>query len=248
MDGAVSLSSARNGPPPSGHALCPGVKEWKLPMREEGFRGFVAIALPDEIRSRCARLLATLRGGARQVSWVKPENLHLTMKFLGNTRPSQAERLLASLAHKAMKLSPFEIAFGGLGAFPTLRRPRIIWVGVSEGAGSLEDLAAKVEGAAAKAGFSRESRRFSPHLTLGRVKIARRRSGTPSAQTVSEKRVSEDLQTLLARADPGPLGRFTVREMVLIESRLSPEGAVYTPLARVKLGREPGRATAREER
>lgn len=217
-------------------------------MHEEGFRGFVAIVLPDEIRNRCARLLTTLRGGAGHVSWVKPENLHLTMKFLGNTRPSQAERLLASLAHKAMKLSPFEIAFGGLGVFPTLRRPRIIWLGVSEGAGSLEGLAAKVEGAAAKAGFSRESRRFSPHLTLGRVKITRRRSGKPSVQTVSEKRVSEDLQILLARSDPGALGRFTVREMVLVESRLSPEGAVYTSLARVKLGREPGQATAEEGR
>ena len=213
-------------------------------MQEEGFRGFVAIALPDEIRSQCARLLATLRGEARHVSWVKPGNLHLTLKFLGNTRPSQAERLLASLAHKAMKLSAFDIALGGLGAFPTPRRPRIIWVGVSEGAGPLEDLAAKVEGAAAKAGFSRESRRFSPHLTLGRVKIARRSSGKPSAQTFSEKRVSEDLQALLARSDPGALGRFTVREMVLIESRLSSGGAVYTPLARVKLGRDPGPATA----
>jgi len=220
-------------------------------MSEEGFRGFVAIALPDEIRSRCARLLTTLRGEARQVSWVKPGNLHLTLKFLGSTRPSQAERLLASLAHKAMKLSPFEVVLGGLGVFPTFRRPRIIWVGVSEGAGSLEELAAKVEGAAAKAGFSRESRRFSPHLTLGRVKMARRRSGKPSAQPLSEKRVGEDLedlQALLGRSDPGALGRFTVREMVLIESRLSPGGALYTPLARVKLGREPGPATVREGR
>ncbi len=248
MDGAVSLRTSPNrSVPPLGRPN-PGVKEWKAPMREEGFRGFVAIALPDEVRSRCTRLLATLRGEARHVSWVKPGNLHLTLKFLGSTRPSQAERLLASLAHKAMKLSPFEIALGGLGAFPTPRRPRIIWVGVSEGAGSLEDLAAKVDGAAAKAGFSRESRRFSPHLTLGRVKMVRGRSGKSSAQTVSRQRAGEDLQALLTRSDPGALGRFTVREMVLIESRLSPGGAVYTPLARVKLGREPGPAAVREGR
>ena len=217
-------------------------------MCGEGFRGFVAIALPDEIRSRCARLMTSLRGEARQVSWVKPGNLHLTLKFLGNTRPSQAERLLASLAHKAMKLSPFEVVLGGLGVFPTFRRPRIIWLGVSEGAGSLEELAAKVEGAAAKAGFSRESRRFSPHLTLGRVKMARRRSGKSSTQTLSEQRVGEDLQALLGRSDPGALGRFTVREVVLIESRLSPGGSLYTPRGQVKLGREPGPATAREGR
>jgi 2'-5' RNA ligase len=194
-------------------------------MKEEGFRAFVAIEIPDAIRAQCAGLSATLGAGARHVTWVKPGNLHLTLKFLGNARAAQAKRLLESLRHKARKLSPFEVALAGLGAFPSLRRPRVIWVGVTEGADALRDLAAKVEGAAAKAGFPRESRAFSPHLTLGRVKMAGK---------------GESLQALLARSDPGPLGRFPVGEVVLFQSRLSPGGAVHTPLHRVALGRETG--------
>lgn len=204
---------------------------------DAGFRGFVAVALPDAIRARCARLTEALRPAPARVAWVRPGNLHLTLKFLGNTRPSQAKRLVGSLTHKALKLSPFDVELAGLGAFPSPRRPRIIWIGVGEGADRLRDLAAKVEGAAAKAGFSREARPFSPHLTLGRVKMARSRSGKPSGRPPSEGAAGEDWQALLARSDPGSLGRFPVGEILLIESRLTPGGALYTPLHRVKLGR-----------
>jgi 2'-5' RNA ligase len=202
-------------------------------MRESPFRAFVAVELPESLRARCAAVTERLRGEAGKVSWVKPGNLHLTLKFLGDATPSQAERLIGSLAHKLAKLSPFELELRGLGAFPSLRRPRVIWVGVAEGGPALCVLAQKVEGSAVKAGFPREARAFSPHLTLGRVKIgggadARTRPGGPPGGTLGR---------LLAREDPGSLGRFSVRDVALIRSRLDPGGAIHTPVHRVRLGR-----------
>lgn len=202
-------------------------------MRESPFRAFVAVELPEALRARCGAVTERLRGEAGKVSWVKPGNLHLTLKFLGYATPSQAERLIDSLTHKLAKLSPFELELRGLGVFPSLDRPRVIWVGVAEGAPALCELAQKVEGSAAKAGFPREARAFSPHLTLGRVKMekgarARRRPEGPPVAALGR---------LLAREDPGSLGRFSVLEVALIRSRLDPGGAIHTPVHRVRLGR-----------
>ncbi|MDP3938944.1 MAG: RNA 2',3'-cyclic phosphodiesterase [Deltaproteobacteria bacterium] len=210
------MPAARAPPPVTGRAR-EGLKE------EEAYRAFVAIEIPDDLRQRCAALIDRLREHAPGVGWVRPRNLHLTLKFLGTTRPSQAERLSESLAHKAAKLSPFAVSLEGLGAFPSPRRPRVLWVGIGEGREALSNLAGKVDGAAGKAGFSRETRAFSPHLTLGRVKMVRVGS--------------VDWPGLIARLDPGPLGRFTADALTLFRSELGPGGAVHTPLRRVPLGR-----------
>ncbi|OGP83949.1 MAG: 2'-5' RNA ligase [Deltaproteobacteria bacterium RBG_13_65_10] len=189
---------------------------------EESIRAFVAVEIPGPLRALCAEICRRLAPATGRVGWVKPENLHLTLKFLGNADPSRLERLAESLAHKGAKLHPFEVELKGLGCFPSPRRPRVIWVGTGEGAEALALLAQKVEGAAAKAGFSREARAFSPHLTLGRVRM-----DSPPA----------DLGSLLAREDPGSLGRFFVTEVILMKSRLDPGGSIYTPLRRIPLGR-----------
>jgi 2'-5' RNA ligase len=199
-------------------------------MQESPFRAFVAVELPEALSARCGSLIEKLRGEGGKVSWVKSGNLHLTLKFLGNATPSQAERLLESLAHKLAKGAPFDVELRGLGVFPSLRRPRVIWVGVGDGAPALCALAQKVEGAAAKAGFPRESRSFSPHLTLGRVKM---RSDAGDRADPG----GAPLGRLLAREDPGSLGRFSVPEVVLFKSRLDPGGAIHTPVHRVRLGR-----------
>jgi 2'-5' RNA ligase len=193
----------------------------------------VAVELPEALRARCGAVTERLRGEAGKVSWVKPGNLHLTLKFLGNATPSQAERLLDSLTHKLAKLSPFQLELRGLGVFPSLRRPRVIWIGVAEGALALRELAQKVEGSAAKAGFPREARAFSPHLTLGRVKMGE----GAGERTRPEGPPGGTLGRLLAREDRGALGRFSVLEVALIRSRLDPGGAIHTPVHRVRLGR-----------
>jgi len=195
---------------------------------EETFRAFVAVEIPAPLRARCAEVARRLSGAAGRVSWVKEENLHLTLKFLGEAEPRRIDRMLESLVHKAAKVEPFEAGLAGLGCFPSPRKARVIWIGVSEGAEALRDLAARVDGAAGKAGFERESRAFSPHLTLGRVRMSSPARGPAGG---------EDLGTVLAREDPGLLGRFPVTEAVLVRSRLGPGGSVYTPLHRIALGR-----------
>jgi 2'-5' RNA ligase len=189
---------------------------------KEAIRAFVAVEIPDALRARCAEIGRRLAPAAGHVSWAKPGNLHLTLKFLGNATPAQLDRLAEALAHKAAKLRPFEVELKGVGCFPSPRRPRVIWIGTGEGAEALVLLAEKVDGAAGKAGFSRERRAFSPHLTLGRVRMN-------SSQV--------DLGPLLVREAPGSLGRFPVAEVVLMQSQLHPGGSIYTPLRRFPLGR-----------
>jgi 2'-5' RNA ligase len=191
----------------------------------ESLRAFVAIEIPESLRERCAAIGRRIARDTGGVSWVRPANLHLTLKFLGGARPAQLERLAESLAHKAAKTEPFEVELAGLGCFPSARRARVIWIGVAEGGEPLRALADKVEGAAAKAGFDREARPFSGHLTLGRVRM--KSDGTGRG----------DLSDLIAREDPGVLGRFGVTEVVLMHSRLHPGGSVYIPIHRIALGR-----------
>lgn len=185
----------------------------------------MAIEIPESLRDRCAAIARRLAREAKAVSWVTPANLHLTLKFLGSARPGRLARLAESVAHKAAKMEPFEVELAGLGCFPSPRRPRVIWIGVGQGAEPLCVLADKVEGAAAKAGFDREARPFSGHLTLGRVRM---KSGAAG---------SGDLSDLIGREDPGVLGRFSVPEVVLMHSQLHPGGSIYVPIHRIPLGR-----------
>ncbi len=205
----------------------------------ETLRAFLAVEIPEPLRERCAAIGERLAREVKDVSWVKAVNLHVTLKFLGNARPAQIARLVESLAHKAAKIEPFDLELAGIGCFPSARRARVIWIGVGEGAESLRGLAEKAEGAGEKAGFARESRPFSGHLTLGRVRMpqgpARRGDGQAPDREIGSR--EGDLSELVPREDPGVLGRFRVSEVVLMQSRLHPAGAIHTRLHRVPLGR-----------
>ena len=159
---------------------------------------------------------------ARDVAWVAPGNLHLTLKFLGAVPEERTDAIVGALTQSGLDLQPFEARILGLGAFPSANRPRVVWAGVTDGAAEMVELARRVETALAKLGFAHDERPFSPHVTLGRV----RRPGRDSALT-------EALGSARARE----FGRMPVPGAALMRSELGARGARYTELAKVTLGR-----------
>ncbi len=180
-------------------------------------RAFLAVDLSDAARALVGRiterLAHVLPEGARIVA---PENLHLTLKFLGEIPETDLPRLLRAALPRTVKIEPFEIEIGGLGTFPSARAARVVWVGVSEGAPQLARLARQLESAASRVGVARDHRPYRGHLTLARLR--------------SPGRVQLD--------ELGSTGNAVVpvREVVLYRSDLSPSGARYSPLARLPLG------------
>lgn len=173
-------------------------------------RLFVAINLPEAVRERISAGTIELRrlGGVR---WVDPGALHITLKFIGSLAEGRADEVAASLRRVASGHAPFDVGLCGVGAFPSLRRSRVVWVGV----GPIPELArlhGEIEAALEELGIEREERGLSAHITLGRV----RRGSAVDAQR---------LESLARRAVIG--GSWTVESVELMESRLRPTGAVY---------------------
>jgi len=139
-------------------------------------RSFIAIRLADPARATVVAYLEQLRATVGGVAWARPENLHLTFKFLGDVACERLPPLVAALRPVAASVQPFTLRVAGVGAFPSLARPRVLWVGVA--APVLPALAAAVERACRDQGFALEARAFRPHLTLGRVRSERHRSRT----------------------------------------------------------------------
>lgn len=191
-------------------------------------RAFIAIHLPSEIRHNLEQVLKDLysRWPQAPVRWVPAGNIHLTLKFLGEVSTANLPLLIKSLAAEAARRPAFEISVGGLGAFPSLRRPRVVWVGV-EAPPELGALQHGVEAEMAHLGYAPEERAFSPHLTLGRVA----RNVSPDEQT--------RLSALLSAAKVGFLGAVRVQNIQLFRSDLQPSGAVYTSLFSAPLADTP---------
>src|SRR3972149_1547418 len=131
-------------------------------------RSFVAILLNDEVRNAVAAEIARLRPLAPRVGWVAASNLHLTLKFLGELPPEALEQVKDGLTEAVTGATPFSLRFQGLGAFPGMARPRVLWVGVAEGGQAAQALQARVEAAVGRRGVPRGERPFSPPLTVGR--------------------------------------------------------------------------------
>lgn len=182
-------------------------------------RSFVALPLPDETRRALADLRAAAPAGA-PVRWVAAGSIHLTLKFLGEVEGERLDAARRALASFPWNLGAFAYTLAGVGGFPSLSRPRVLWVGVTEGAGRLVELADAVERALGPLGFPREERAFSPHLTIGRVK------GPGPAGWA----------TAFARAARFGPEEVPATEVLLYESKLLPSGARYTPLLTVALG------------
>jgi RNA 2',3'-cyclic 3'-phosphodiesterase len=191
-------------------------------MDGEAVRAFIAIDLPEEIRHALNTVEQQIqaRGGEparKAIRWVSAGNMHLTLKFLGEVSTSNLQSLSQKLKEEANRHAALTFTVSGLGAFPNVRRPRVLWVGVQAPPGLLA-LQKSIETGAQRLGYQSEERPFSPHLTLGRtVQNARPEEVTALARALSEVEVGE-------------LGQVRVDHICLYRSDLRPSGAVYTLL------------------
>jgi 2'-5' RNA ligase len=186
-------------------------------------RAFIAITLPSEIKTELESTIQKFKAErVKGVRWVAVENIHLTLRFLGDTSPADLEQLTKILQAECTAYSSFAVEVAGVGAFPNPRRPRIIWVGLQAPA-VLTELAASIESAARSIGIQPEERAFSPHLTLGRVK-----NDASPADILN-------LSAALNSIDVGSLGGFTVTRFTLFRSDLRPQGPLYSVLAQFNL-------------
>lgn len=192
-------------------------------------RLFVALDLPDDIRGCIARFMDGVRGFAPEVRWVRPESMHLTLKFLGETDEATAQRVDQALGE--IRGQAPQLAFRGTGFFPTPRSARVFWIGIDADE-HLAALAGKVEHAMERLGFEREKRAFSPHLTLARSGSGRPGNGPEDKPNLRFRR----LQEKLAAMPPPDFGTMTPHEFFLYQSKLSPKGSEYTRIASFKLG------------
>ncbi len=184
-------------------------------------RTFVAIDLPEALQVALAHIQSKFRSTLPRsaesnddVRWTRPEGIHLTLKFLGETSSEQLEKVKQAL-EVIERFEKFPVAVKGFGFFPDPRRPRVLWAGV-EAPPPLAELAGRVEDAMRQLGFPRESRPYAPHLTLARFKLSR---------------PHPELQSLVAHEADLSLGRFEASDFYLFESKISSSGAVYRKVA-----------------
>jgi 2'-5' RNA ligase len=176
-------------------------------------RLFVALEIPFEVRENFAELIRELRTIAPREKWVRAENLHVTLKFIGEIAPEKTDPIRQALA-SVRSDSIVKLSFRNLGFFPNEKHPRVFWAGV-EASPNLQKLAAGIEIVTEKLGFPREQRPFSPHLTLARFE-------TP--------RLPENLQAAVQENMRREFGALETKQFHLIESKLKPSGAEYTTL------------------
>ena len=190
-------------------------------------RSFVAVSLPEAVLVSLEQLQTRLqRGpGGNAGRWVRASGIHLTLKFLGDVSSKGLDAVYADVQQSCERHQPFHATIEGLGCFPNTRRPRNVWVGVHDKGAELRDLQHDIERALERAGFAREGRPFTPHLTLARVK----RQAHPA-----------DIRTLgsfVAQLAGCQIGELVIDQVHVIKSDLEPQGAVYTQLYSAPLGR-----------
>ncbi len=192
-------------------------------MSSDRFRAFIALELPEPLRQDLAKLTRLLDAPGAKVKWVGRNQMHLTLKFLGDITQAQADELAKALENIEMETPAFDLEIGGLGAFPNKQKPRVVWIGV-EANPVLIAMQAKLERAAVGAGVEPDDREFKPHLTLGRVKSLDKRSELPGR--LQEIEVARQ-QVMADRVS-------------LIRSTLTPEGPIHKVLTTVSPEGAPG--------
>ncbi len=180
-----------------------------------GTRAFLAFTLPEPARAGAAAVLADLRDrlGERDIRWVEPANLHVTLRFFGDLDDRDLDRARQLVRGLDQGFEPLPTAWAHLGAFPSPRRVQVVWLGLADPGERITALAADLDGRLRQAGFGQADKPFKSHVTLGRVRRERR---------ASFDRLSERLTI--------PATGFSIATIVLMKSMLTPQGPVYTPL------------------
>jgi 2'-5' RNA ligase len=181
-------------------------------------RTFIAIDIPDSIRQKIGIIQDELKKERGRVSWAKPGNIHLTLKFLGNVAENRITDVAEAVEKAVEPFESFNFFIKNLGTFPNVRRPRVLWVGIENPPAQLISLAQNIEEELHRIGFPKEKRRFSPHLTIGRVK------------SILSGEFIEKIKNLKFEG-----GEVEVKEIVVMKSDLKPTGAIYTPLHKIEL-------------
>ncbi|MBL7069275.1 MAG: RNA 2',3'-cyclic phosphodiesterase [Candidatus Omnitrophica bacterium] len=183
-------------------------------------RTFIALELSPEIKDELTQLQAQLKSINADVKWVKPQSMHLTLKFLGDIVQEQIEEIKKILDNAASRHASFEVSLFQVGGFPRLESPRVIWVGIDKGCSQSEAIAKELEEELERIGFEKEKRPFSAHLTLGRVRSPKERN---------------ELVSKIKALDFKPSASCIIDKITLFQSTLTPQGSIYTPLHEAKL-------------
>lgn len=186
-------------------------------------RTFIAIELPKEIKQELAKIQEQLKASGADVKWVKPESIHLTLKFLGEIEERKLEQINQILQEVTKNKSTFQASISSLGAFPKIQYPRVIWVGINNGDEQTKKLAEDLEERIEKIGIPKEKRVFSTHITIGRVRTPNKR-----------KELIQCLDKLSNLFEGKNLG-WEVRKITLFKSTLTPEGPIYEALKEAAL-------------
>ncbi len=184
-------------------------------------RTFIAVELSDEVRKRAGHLVERLSQTSVKVKWVAPENMHLTLKFLGDVPEGKSAAVCEATTEAVREIPAFDATCVGAGAFPTTKRPRTIWLGMGRGAEELGKLQMAIEKALKRIGFPPEGRRYTPHLTVGRV-----RGGGKELSALGD---------LLCQHGDFLGGDSRIDQATIFASELTPTGPVYTVLGRAHL-------------
>ncbi len=191
----------------------------------EQVRSFIAIDLPAGLKLELTQLQARLKtGNTPGIKWVKPDGMHLTLKFLGNVAAAKIDEITRAMTAAAREVSPFHLAVERLGVFPSLKRVQVVWVGLGGGVAKLERLYRLLETNLARLGFAPESRPFKPHLTLARL----------GNKVLAEER--QNLGQLIAGTGLEISVTIEVDAVSLIRSQLTREGAIYSRISSAELG------------
>ena len=191
-------------------------------------RTFIALNVPPAVLDTIVRIQNRFKSLGLNASWVKPGNIHLTLKFLGDTDPDRIPGIQKKLTEALAPFVPFHLSLSSAGVFPNIQRPRVLHLSVGDGDGTLKVFQGAIDKAMESAGFPMETRPYSPHLTLAWMK---------SFKGIKSHRIKEELKDELDAVnqegiEPHP---FEVGEIYLYESQLTPKGSIYTVLANFKL-------------
>jgi len=186
-------------------------------------RAFIAIELPQEVKNSLSHLQGKLKAAGADVKWVAPENIHLTLKFLGEIDEKKIDKITYIIEDIAKNISSFYIRVCSLGAFPKINIPRVIWVGIDKGDNEIKEIVRGLEEKIAEAGIPKKDGLFSSHITIGRMK-----------SYLNQERLVKDLKSMADNLGEENL-EFLSDSITLFKSALTSKGPIYEALKEITL-------------